>query len=144
MAKKEEKTSGPAVPKSATDPAVVQARIDEQAEARRQADTDAQLAFIAKLKKEQEEALKLRPLPPITQSTPGRQARPDDDVVLMMFPHPMFIWADPVPDHANPVYHRRCKIAFGAGVQEVPESLVDNWYLKNAGVKPLRAGKNED
>jgi hypothetical protein len=91
---------------------------------------------IAERYKEQE---KLRPMPPITQCTAARVARPDDEMVLMFFPRPMFIWAEP-----NEQHRIRHKVAFGRGIQEVPESMKDDWYLKANGVEEVDLPKKRE
>lgn len=134
--------TGGGQPMTAADPAEIQAKIEAQAEARKQAQIQEHERFLEKLKREREEAEKLRPLPPITQAVSASVARPKDTMVVMIFPRPMFVWAEPVLDKVkdDPIYARRLKVAFGAGIQDVPESLADHWYLEASGVKKAAIG----
>lgn len=71
-----------------------------------------------------EEAEKLRPFnnkPQIARS--AHELFPDEDTVTMTFPKDVMIQDD-----------KRRKIQFKKGVQEVPVSLKDHWYLNANGV----------
>lgn len=103
----------------------VQEKIEADARAKVEAENADALAAARKMMQEQAERDKLRPLPPITQSVSAATARPDEDTVTMVFPKDLFIWAE--PDESHP---KRNKVSFKRGIQEVPVSLRDHWYLK--------------
>ena len=119
--------------------AAMQSRIDEQAKERRRIETEEMQRAQARVAAERIEQEKLRPLPPITQSVGGSFARPNEDTVDMVFPRPMFIWAEPTDE-----IKKRHKVSFGVGIQPVPVSLRDNWYLRESGVKTLEEVRSED
>lgn len=95
--------------------------------------------IVVELARRHAEQEKLRPLPPITQASSAKDARPDDEMVLMMFPHPCFIWAEPTE-----AYPKRHKVAFGRGIQQVPVSLKDNWYLRDLGVREVELPREKE
>lgn len=137
MAKdKEDKDDGKKNPVVADSSAAVaaQMRIDADARARTEAENADTLAAARKMMHEQAERDKLRPLPPITQSVTASTARPDEDTVTMVVPRDMFIWAE--PDATHPI---RYKVSFRRGVQEVPVSLSEHWYLRANNVLPYEA-----
>lgn len=111
-----------------------QMKIDADARARTEAENADALAAARKMMREQAERDKLRPLPPITQSVTAAIARPEESTVTMIVPRDMFIWAE--PDGSHPV---RYKVSFRRGVQEVPVSLSEHWYLRANNVLPYEA-----
>lgn len=117
----------------------MQERIDDQARLLKNEEAMESARIQARLIAERAEQEKLRPLPPITQSVSATFARPGEKTVDMVFARPMFIWAEPTENQKN-----RHKVSFSAGIQPVPESLVDNWYLRSAGVKTLDEVREED
>ena len=137
MAKdKDDKDDGKKTPVVAQPSAAVaaQMKIDADARAKAEAENADALAAARKMMQEQAERDKLRPLPPITQSVTAATARPDEDTRTMVFPRDMFIWAE--PDEGHPI---RRKVAFRRGIQEVPVSLSEHWYLQANNVLPYEA-----
>lgn len=108
----------------------MQAEIDAREASKKAAEEQAALDYAAKLKVEREEAEKLRPLPPVIGTTSAEVAQPNEPTVLMEFPKPVVIWAK--DNKGNQI-----KVGFQKGVQKVPESMKDNWYLAVNGVRAI-------
>lgn len=106
----------------------LQAEADKRAEEQMRADIVARATIDAEIRARYAEREKLRPMPPITASVAPEVARPGEDYEIWNFVKPCFIWAE--PDEKNP---KRLKVSFGKGLQRVPKSLTDNWYLKTVG-----------
>lgn len=109
-----------------------QQRQNQLALDRIQAEVNARAFADAQIRRQFEEREKLRPMPPITQSVTADVARPDEETEVWQFSRPCFIWAE--PDETHPARH---KVSFQKGLQNVPKSLTDNWYLKRVG-KPYQ------
>jgi hypothetical protein len=123
----------------------MQADIDEKERLRAAAIRADEHETISRMAREQAERDRLRPATPITQSTGAHVARPGEETVTMNFPREMFIWAEPVKD-AEPgsPQAKRFKVVFRKGLQEVPVSLADNWYLRECGVERYEGGPARD
>lgn len=142
MANQKSTRTAPA-PLNREEAAKKQREIDNEARERSAAIERQALSFAFEMQQRQAEQEKLRVLPPIMQAVHAEVARPDEECVLMHFPKAMFIWANPVADAPEgDVRKRRLKVAFGSGVQKVPVSLRDDWYLKAAGA--VEVGKPGD
>lgn len=108
--------------------------IDQQERAKELASKKDEADTVKSMIDNEREKERLRPLStPITQSKTAREACPNENTVTMMFPKPLFVWTD----------KSKLKVHFNAGVQEVPESLADHWYLVANGVKRYE-GSTED
>lgn len=116
----------------------IQEGIERDAVARNAAISDDERQTLAKMTNDREEREKLRPRAPVIRATSAERARPGEKTVTMIFPKTMFIWAEPNEKSG------RFKVEFAKGVQQVPESLADDWYLKASGVKPYDGGSTAD
>lgn len=108
----------------------MQAKIEAEQRAVAEAEEQEAKAAVRRLREEQQIKDGLRPAPAITTVTPINKARPGEETVTMDFPRDVYIWAE-----RDPKWPGTYKVQFRKGLQEVPVSLADNWYLKACGVK---------
>jgi hypothetical protein len=115
----------------------VQADIDAKERAKDRADEYLANETIRRLAQEQIDRDKLRVPPPVTQATPPRVARPDEDTVRVVSPRAGFIWAEPTaaPDDkdAPPHAKKRLKVNINRGINHLPLSIARHPYLRDMG-----------